>query len=58
MTTKYKSKITPAAHQRMQKKTSQEQLMDVLKELRTEDKESDTVPDADDSSVTKPNQYL
>lgn len=43
------SKITEAARQRMQRRTAQEQLMDVLRELREDDPPD--VPDADDSSV-------
>jgi hypothetical protein len=43
------SKITDAARRRMEKKTAQEQLMAVLRELR----DPDDVPDADDSSVSR-----
>lgn len=43
------SKITPAAQQRMQKRSAHNQLADILRELREDDPPD--VPDADDSSV-------
>ena len=45
------NKVTAAARARMQQRTAQEQLMDVLRELREED--PPYVPDADDSSATR-----